>query len=310
MVKPPDITVRQMVIQPVSTEAEVMCNRIMANLLLSGLLILVTVVWGWTFVVVRDSVMAYSVLGFLTLRFTIASLCLGPISFKRLGRGTFVAGAGIGICLAGGYLLQTYGLRYTTPTNSGLITGLFVVFAPVAGLALFRARIDRVFLLPLGACLVGTLLLVGDSPEEIRIGDGLTLGCAACFGLHIALLSHYAHRHDATALALAQMIATALLCGIPWLFFESPSFPPGHVWFALVITGVLASALAFAVQTYVQQRLPATRTAIILTMEPVFAVFFGYLLAGDRLSWVQIFGALLILFAIAASELFPALKRD
>ncbi len=282
----------------------------MTNLLLSGLLILVTVVWGWTFVVVRDSVMVYSVLGFLALRFTIASLCLAPFSVKRLNRGTLIAGTGIGICLAGGYLLQTYGLRYTTPTNSGLITGLFVVFAPVASLALFRVRIDRVFLLPLGACLVGTLLLVGESPEAIRIGDGLTLGCAACFGLHIALLSHYAHRHDATALALAQMVATALLCGLPWLFFESFSYPPVHVWFALLVTGVLASALAFTVQTYVQQRLSATRTAIILTMEPVFAVFFGYLLAGDRLSWIQGGGAVLILAAIAASEVFPASKRN
>ena len=76
------------------------------------------------------------------------------------------------------------------------------------------------------------------------------------------------------------------------------------------LPGVLASALAFAVQTHVQQRLSATRTAIILTMEPVFAVFFGYLLAGDRLSWVQIVGALLILAAIAASEVLPALKRN
>ena len=282
----------------------------MTNLLLSGLLILVAAVWGWTFVVVRDSVMVYSVLGFLALRFTIASLCLGPFSFKRLNRGTLIAGTGIGICLAGGYLLQTYGLRYTTPTNSGLITGLFVVFAPVAGLALFRVRIDSVFLVPLGACLVGTFLLVGDSPEAVRIGDGLTLGCAACFGLHIALLSHYAHRHDAAALALAQMVATALLCGLPWLFFESFSYPPVHVWSALLITGVLASALAFTLQTYVQQRLSATRTAIILTMEPVFAVFFGYLLAGDRLSWIQGGGAVLILAAIATSEVLPALKRN
>ena len=282
----------------------------MANFLLSGLLILVTVVWGWTFVVVRDSVMAYSVLGFLALRFTIASLCLGIFSFKRLRRGSFVAGAGIGICLAGGYLLQTYGLRHTTPTNSGLITGLFVVFAPVASYALYRVRIDRVFLLPLGTCLVGTLVLIGESPEAIRVGDGLTLGCAACFGLHIALLSHYAHRHDAIALALAQMLATALLCGLPWLLFESPSFPPVHVWSALLITGVLASAAAFTVQTYVQQRLSATRTAIILTMEPVFAVFFGYLLAGDRLSWIQVIGAVLILVAIVISEVLPALRRD
>ena len=282
----------------------------MGNFFLSGSLLLVTVVWGWTFVVVRDAVTAYSVLEFLALRFTIASLCLGPFSFKRLTRGTFVPGAGIGICLAGGYLLQTYGLRHTTPTNSGLITGLFVVFAPVASYILFRVRIDRVLLLPLGTCLVGTLLLVGDSPESIRIGDGLTLGCAACFGLHIALLSHYAHRHDATALALAQMVAIALLCGLPWLLFESPSFPPVHVWFALLITGVLASAAAFTLQTYVQQRLSATRTAIILTMEPVFAVLFGYLLAGDRLSWIQVGGAVLILVAIATSEVLPALRRD
>ena len=282
----------------------------MGNFFLSGSLLLVTVVWGWTFVVVRDAVTAYSVLGFLALRFTIASLCLGPFSFQRLRRRTLIAGAGIGICLAGGYLLQTYGLRHTTPTNSGLITGLFVVFAPVASYILFRVRIDRVLLLLLGTCLVGTLLLVGDSPEAIRIGDGLTLGCAACFGLHIALLSHYAHRHDATALALAQMVAIALLCGLPWLLFESPSFPPVHVWFALLITGVLASAAAFTLQTYVQQRLSATKTAIILTMEPVFAVLFGYLLAGDRLSWIQVGGAVLILVAIATSEVLPALSRD
>ena len=282
----------------------------MTKFLMTGSLLLVTMVWGWTFVVVRDSVAAYSVLGFLALRFSIASLCLGTFSFKRLRRGTFVAGAGIGLCVAGGYLLQTYGLRYTSPTNSGLITGLFVVFAPIANYILFRIRIARVFLLPLGICLVGTLLLVGESPQAIRIGDGLTLGCAACFGLHIALLSRYAHRHDATALALAQMIATAALCGLAWLLFESPSPPPAHVWFALIVTGVLASAAAFTVQTYVQQRLSATRTAIILTMEPVFAVFFGYVLAGDRLSWIQIAGAALILVAIAASEVIPALKRD
>ena len=282
----------------------------MTKFLMTGSLLLVTMVWGWTFVVVRDSVAAYSVLGFLALRFSIASLCLGAFSFKRLKRGTFVAGAGIGLCVAGGYLLQTYGLRYTSPTNSGLITGLFVVFAPIANYVLFRIRIARVFLLPLGICLVGTLLLVGESPQAIRIGDGLTLGCAACFGLHIALLSRYAHRHDATALALAQMVATAALCGLAWLLFESPSPPPVHVWFALIVTGVLASAAAFTVQTYVQQRLSATRTAIILTMEPVFAVFFGYVLAGDRLSWIQVAGAALILVAIAASEVIPALKRD
>ena len=192
----------------------------MANFLLSGLLVLVTAVWGWTFLVVRDSVMTYSVLGFLAHRFTVASVCLGLFSLRRLTCQTFLVGAGIGLSLAIGYLSQTYGLRYTTPTNSGLITGLFVAFAPIASYSLFRVHIDRAFLLPLGICLVGTVLLVGESPETLRIGNGLTLGCAASFGLYIALLSRYANSHDAMPLALAQMISIALLYGLPWLRFH------------------------------------------------------------------------------------------
>ena len=100
--------------------------RILYSLLLVG----VAMVWGWTFVAVRDAIALYGVLGFLTARFALASVALAPYAARRVSRRTLVAGAGIGLVLALGYLLQTTGLLFTTPTNSGLITGLFVVFAP------------------------------------------------------------------------------------------------------------------------------------------------------------------------------------
>ena len=280
----------------------------MRSLLLSGLLIAVAAVWGLTFVVVRDAVAIYPVLGFLSVRFAIAAASLGPFSIRRLTRRTLMIGSGIGASLAVGYLLQTIGLRYTTPTNSGLITGLFVVFAPMANRLLFGVRMDRVFLIPLAVSLVGMILLTGQSPEKFRVGDALTLGTAAAFGLHIALLSRYANDHDAIPLACAQMTSMACVFGATWLFFEPFRLPSTGIWFALGLTGVVASAAAFSIQTFAQQHLSAIRTAIILMMEPVFATFFGYILAGDRLTPIQVVGALLILAALVLGEVAPRLK--
>ena len=136
----------------------------------------------------------------------------------------------------------------------------------------------------------------------------LTLLCAAALGLHIALLSRYAAGHDAGGLTFAQILAMALLFAVLWPLTGELALPPPEVWVALLITGLFASAGAFYVQTFVQQRLPAARTAIILTMEPAFAVFFGYWLAGDRLVAVQIFGAVLILSAVFVGEVAPVLR--
>src|ERR687890_2452016 len=113
------------------------------RLIYTLLLVLVTAVWGWTFVVVQDAISAFGVLGFLALRFTLASLALSPILLSGITRRTLLVGGGIGLVLAMGYLSQTLGLLYTTPTNSGLITGLFVVFAPLADRLLFGANLSR-----------------------------------------------------------------------------------------------------------------------------------------------------------------------
>ena len=271
------------------------------------LLVAVTAVWGLTFVVVQDGIAIYGVIPFLAARFVVAGAALSPIYARRLTRGTLLVGGAIGVVLAASYLFQTLGLLFTTPTNSGLITGLFVVFAPLADRLLFGANLSRQVLLAVGLSLVGMVLLAGGGPKGPNLGDLLTLLCAAVVGLHIALLSHYAASYDAGALTLAQILAMALFFVVVWPFSGHVALPPPAVWVALFITGVLASAGAYLVQTTVQQHIPAARTAIILTMDPVFAAIFGYWLAGDRLVALQIFGGVLILSALVIGEVVPRL---
>jgi drug/metabolite transporter (DMT)-like permease len=279
--------------------------RLLYTLLLVG----VTAVWGWTFVVVQDAIALYGVLPFLALRFALAAAVLAPLSARAVARRTLVVGGGIGLVLALGYLLQTTGLLFTTPTNSGLITGLFVVFAPLADRLFFGTRASRLTMVAIVLSLLGMALLAGGGPEGVNPGDLLTLLCAVALGLHIALLSRYSAGHDTVGLTFAQILAMAILFAALWPLSGAVALPPREVWGALLVTGLLASAGAFYVQTFVQRRIPAARTAIILTMEPVFAAFFGYWLAGDRLSAVQLGGAALILSALVVGEILPSLAK-
>jgi drug/metabolite transporter (DMT)-like permease len=279
------------------------------RLIYTLLLVATTAVWGWTFVVVQDAIAVYGVIPFLAVRFVLAGAALTPVYAAKLTRKSLLVGGGIGVVLAAGYLFQTLGLLFTTPTNSGMITGLFVVFAPLADRLLFGANLSRQVLVAVSLSLLGMVLLAGGGPEGANWGDLLTLLCAAALGLHIALLSRYAASYDAGALTLAQILAMALLFVFVWPFSGPISLPQPGVWVALLVTGLLASAGAFLVQTTVQQHIPAARTAIILTMEPVFAALFGYWLAGDRLVAVQIFGALMILSALVIGEVVPVLRR-
>ena len=279
------------------------------RLIYTLLLVAVTAVWGWTFVVVQDAISVYGVIPFLALRFVLAGAALAPVYATKLTRRSLIVGGGIGVVLAAGYLFQTTGLLFTTPTNSGLITGLFVVFAPLADRLLFGANVSRQVVVAVALSLLGMVLLAGGGPDGANWGDFLTLLCAAALGLHIALLSRYAASYDAGALTLAQILSIALLFVLVWPFSSPVSLPTPEVWVALLVTGLLASAGAFLVQTTVQQHISAARTAIILTMEPVFAALFGYWLAGDRLVAIQILGALMILSALVIGEVVPVLQR-
>ena len=275
---------------------------------LSVLLLLVTVVWGWTFPVVRDAVAAYGVVAFLATRFAMAAVVLAPIGLRRATRASWRAGAGIGLVLVAAYLLQTFGIRLTSATNSGLITGLFVVFAPLWNRLLFGVRTDRIFAAAIATSVVGLALLTGAGAGPPTLGDALTLGCAILFGLHIALLGRYAREHDPWALVLAQLAVAAVVLAVAWPLSEPFTAPSGAVWGALLLTGLAATAGGFTIQTAAQRHLPAVRVAVILTMEPVFATFFGRALAGDRLGLLQLAGGALMVAALLVANIHGGKK--
>ncbi len=284
--------------RPIDMRYHSRVRRIEAAVLLLG----VTAVWGWTFTIVREAIAIYGVVPFLALRFLIAALAVGLVWGRRLDRRSLVTGSLIGLVLAGGYLLQTWGLRFTTASNAGLITGLFVVLAPVADRVLYTTRQRPAVWAAVVLSLAGMGLLSGSGPEPLNVGDLMTLGCAIAFGVHIALLSRHAPRHDAQALTVSQMLACAVVFLAAWPASGPLAPPPRAVWFALALTGLVASALAFFIQTAVQRHLSAAATALILTMEPVFAALFGYLLGGERLGPVQLVGGALILVALVVAQ--------
>lgn len=269
------------------------------------LLVLVTAVWGWTFVLVKDAVSQYPTLPFLQLRFTLALIVMALL-VRRLPTGRELRlGAVIGVVLAGGYLAQTAGLSLTSPGNAGLITGLFVVFTPLLN-RVFGARVHWWTWPAVALSMAGLLCLTG-GPSGLGLGDLLVVACAVLFALHIVLLGRWSPGLPAGPLAMVQMATAALLFSAGGTWSLRPA--PAAVWFAVVITGVFASALGFYIQTWSQGFISPNRTALILATEPAWALAAAVVLAGQRLGALQAVGAALVLAAILGHE-FASLKFE
>ena len=267
-----------------------------------------TVVWGWTFVLVKDAITQYPTLPFLEIRFLLAALVMAAAVHRLPTRRELWVGLLAGTVLAGGYLFQTVGMGTTSPGNAGLITGLFVVFTPLID-RIFGMAVHRRTAIAVAIALVGTVMLAGGG-GGIGTGDLLVLVCAVLFALHIVLLSRWSPGLRAAPVAMVQMATCALLftaAGTPSLV-QLSNLPSPSVWFAIVITGVFASAVAYYVQTWAQAHLDASRTALILATEPAWALAAAIALAGQRLGNVQAAGAGLVLVAIVGHELVPLLE--
>ena len=265
-------------------------------------LVVVTAVWGVTFVQVKDALELYPLFAFLAVRFAIASVALVPVAAPRLRRAGWKPATLLGGLLALGYALQTAGLDRTSVSSTGFITGLYVVFTPLFAYALFRIKVARVVVLGVGLALVGLALLAGVGVGEPG-GDALVLAGAAAFSLQIALMERYAPRYDAVAFTFIEMLAAFVGFAVIAVALGQVELPHGWtVWGALIVTGVFASALGFLVQTWAQRQLSAARTALAFAMEPVWTAIFGFWLAGDRLGAVGWTGAALIMAGIVVAE--------
>jgi len=272
----------------------------------------VCLIWGGTFVMVKDAVTLIGPLAFLAIRFAFAAAALLPLALAErapvgAARGGWAprAMAIVGTLLFAGYVLQTIGLRFTTASRAGFITGLQVVLVPLAVWALRRRRPSPRTWLAAILSVVGLGLLAQPGatgaalPRQI-LGDMLVLGCAAAFALHIVAIGAFASGTPPLRLALGQIVVAGSLAAVGAASFETLVWPiPTPVLAAAAFTGVLATAVAFGIQTTAQRHVTPERTGLIFATEPVFAGLFGMALAGDVLRAPGWAGAALVVVAMA-----------
>jgi len=295
----------------------------------------VVVLWGTTFVLVKATLAVIAPQWFNALRMILAFACLAILyraQWRKLTRAAWLTGGAAGTCLAAGYIFQTQGLVYTSPTNSAFITALVVVLVPcLMSLRILRppgaSRPTWLAWAAAMAAFLGVALLTAPSQAPWRQmlsgmnrGDLLTLACAFFFSLHVVTLGHAARRVAYQQIALLQigfamvlLLAGALLIEPPMhsgLAANASRLVTPLVLSSLLITGILATAAAFSIQSWAQQVIPATNIAVILTLEPVFAWLTAFLFLHARLAPRPTLGALLVLAALLATEIWPRIQRN
>lgn len=269
-------------------------------------LIGICAIWGGTFVLVQDAVERVPPFLYLALRFAVAALALAALRVHRgLTRAEARAGVLMGLALFAGYAFQTVGLQYTSASNAGFLTGMFVVFTPVIGALVYRTLPARPVLAGVILATGGLVLLAMPSGFRIGRGDSLEVLTAVAFAVHILVIGHLGPGKSAARLTFVQVCTAAVLASA-WSIGAERTVPPwtdATVWFAVLLTGVFATSVAFFVQTRAQQQIPPTRTAVILAAEPLFAGIFGYVVAGDRIGARGLAGGALIIAGIIVAEL-------
>jgi drug/metabolite transporter (DMT)-like permease len=264
--------------------------------------------YGVTFPLVHDALDDITPFAYLVGRFGIATLLLAPATIPALrARGPerrmlLRAGLTAGAIMFGGYATQTIGLQYTSPSTSAFLTGLYVIITPVIESAISRRPPRPPVIAGIVVATVGLYLLTGADVHLAR-GEVFTLVCAVLFACHIVYISAYTNLLRPLQFGTLQLGAVALLSVAPAAEQGAGSLSALAV-FAVVFTGVACSAVALPLQLWGQQRIPATRAALILLAEPVFAGIAGYV-GGERLTAGQLAGAVAILAGIVISEFWP-----
>ncbi len=270
----------------------------------------ITAVWGYTFLAVQSAIARMPVMDFMAWRFAVASIvmiALRPTCLRNVTRLELLRGIGLGMVMGLGYIAQTYGLLYASAAVSGFITGMFVVLTPVMSWIILRRKTDRNTWLVVALATVGVALLSLHG-WSVGIGELLTLGCAIFFAVHIVGLGEWSPLYDPYTFSLLQ-IATVAVISLVAAAPDGIVMPPDiEVWGVIGITAILATALAFIVQTWAQSLVSATRAAIVMTMEPVFAGFFAVVLGGNQLTLRILLGAACILAAMLIINLGPNRK--
>lgn len=270
-------------------------------------MVVICVVWGTSFAIVKSSIGDINPATFIAVRFGIASIIIGAIAcprMKKLDKSTWTAGLVLAAPLVAGFLTQTYGLKVTTASKAGFITGMHVVFTPLLEYVFGRRKVLWHQIAGVAVAVAGLAMLTLRGLSRPSVGDLFVLVCAFAFGLHIVLLGRYSPGHDGFLLSFTQMVWSTLLAALiaGRDMAQAVSFTPSVAW-SLLYLSAGGTALAYLVQTIAQKYTSPMRTALIMQSEPVFAAVFAWLLIGERMNSKQFAGAALILSGILVCQI-------
>ncbi|MGC2696510.1 MAG: DMT family transporter [Candidatus Angelobacter sp.] len=284
------------------------------------LLALMTLIWGSTFVLIKEALKDSSPLALNAVRMGLAAILLALYYRKHLAtmtRESLLWGVSVGIFLYLGYAFQTAGLKLTTPSKSAFLTGTSTVLVPLVLVIFWRSRIHIWRMVGIALALTGLFLMTVPTGRQgladfanVNMGDILSIGCAFGFAFQIIFLGRVSQRFPFEQIAVLQIGTAAILTALTTPLLEHPRLEPSTtVLAAVLITGILGTAVAFTVQAWAQQFTPATHTALIFTLEPVFAWLTSFIYLKERLGLRAGAGALLILGGVLLSELLGQVSQ-
>ena len=269
-------------------------------------------IWGGSFVVMKDSLEKQDVFSFLASRFILASLLMfmyRPTALRGLSKKFVLRGILAGTLLGSGYIFQTFGLTNTTVSNTGFITGLYLVFTPLISLIVLRRHVIRIQWLAVLLAFIG-LFLISYNGVSIGRGETLVLISAILYGAHFVALGEWSDGGNTYALTLIQIATLGVMASLFTIKdgFQLP--PDSSVWLAVLFTAFFATFLAFLVQTKAQSVMRATAASVLLATETPFAVIFGLYFNSDPLTLKIISGGILVMGAMALVIWSDARKID
>ena len=275
-------------------------------------LLSMTAAWGSTFFMIKDIVTRIGVADLLTVRFAIATIGLALIAGRRLAMSprTMAHGTLLGLLYGVAQILQTTGLAHTAASVSGFITGLYVVATPLLGALILRSRIAPTTWVATGLATLG-LGVLSLNGFAIGYGELLTLCSAVIYAGHIIALGRFSEPGTALSLSVVQMAVITVICGVAALWPADASgigiqLPgSGRDWLIVIYLALIAGALTMVLQTWAQARVEASRAAVIMAMEPVWAAAFAVALGGESITVRMVIGGLAILAAMYLVELAP-----
>lgn len=286
-----------------------MSKRLIGNILL----LLVAMIWGAAFVAQSVGMDYVEPFTFLTCRNLLGLAALLPVirllDRKKAGsakpksvKTLWIAGLFCGISLFGGSALQQLGLLYTTAGKSGFYTSLYIILVPICGLFLGKKPSPVIWCSALLA--VGGLYLLCSGGLALGPGELLTLASALCFALHILVIDHFSGQVDGVRLSCLQFLVVALLSGAVMIITEAPSWSSIlQCWLPICYAGLLSSCVGYTLQIVAQAYTEPTAASLIMSLESVFSVLFGWLLLQQRLTLPELLGCGLVFAGVLLAQL-------